>query len=805
MGGPKLIAALLSLAPLLAGPVAHAAPGDAGSAIVSARLLPGERLPLDGSLAHPAWQRAPVHQAFVEKAPHTGGVPAHATRVQVLFDEQALYVGIEAIDPDPALIRAPLVRHDGVNRTQDFVVVYLDAIGSRQSAQFFRVNAAGSTADGMHTASDDHEDFSPDFDFDAATARTTTGYTAVLRIPFASLRFASLRFASSGSGPLADAAAQGDTAAPQPWRILVARRVPREQFYLHSSVLIPRDAASFIATMQPLQGVQLPERHQFLSLRPSLTWRSQRTVAAGTPAGGLASASATTTTTTQGLEGTLDAKWRPMAEWVLDAALNPDFSQVALDVPQLAGNTRFALEFAEKRPFFFESSDLLRTPTAALYTRSFTELRWGLRSTWRGASLAGSAFAVDDRGGGLVLLPGVYGTDTAKQPASRALALRARHDAGALQWGGVVSSRHYADDRGDNQVAGPDLAWQISDAWRLRAQWLQSRTTALPPVAVPPVAVPPGGVAPLAQPAGGGLVRSAAVAGHKAYAKLWYQGPQVEGELALADSGAGFRNDSGFVGQNGVRSLHGRLARGWLPLGPFNEFWFNLEGEQVQDRQTGATVSRDLYPGFWLVGAHNLEAWAQWHGLQGATALRTGPDQPLLHEHYLKAGLSVTPATWAPLLDAELQWGRLADVTANRARPGGRATLGLVTRPLAPLELEPRLSYAWLNAAGQRVYGEAAHQLLARWHFTPRQSLRAIWQYTRLDRQAEPALGLLPAVHAQHSAGSTGSFTYAWRQSAGTVLYLGAARSRQGVADVSRGNEVFIKLQVDADEARRLF
>ena len=153
-------------------------------------LLPGERLTLDGRLDHPAWQRAPVHSQFVEKWPQTGAAPHQATRVRVLFDAQALYVGVEALDDAPARIRAPWVRHDGVNRTQDFVVVYIDAIGSRQSAQFFRVNAAGSLADGMHTAADDSEDFSPDFDFDAATSSHATGWTAVFRIPFSSLRFA---------------------------------------------------------------------------------------------------------------------------------------------------------------------------------------------------------------------------------------------------------------------------------------------------------------------------------------------------------------------------------------------------------------------------------------------------------------------------------------------------------------------------------------------------------------------------------------------------------------------------------------
>ena len=732
-----------------------ALPSADGRAIVAVRLRPDERLPLDGTLDHPAWQRAPVHRDFFEKAPATGAVPLHETRVRVLFDAQVLYVGIDALDPEPALIRAPLVRHDGVNRTQDFVAVYIDAIGSRQSAQFFRVNAAGSTGDGMHTAADDNEDFAPDFDFDAATARTAGGYSAVLRIPFASLRFAS----------------GGAEGAAQPWRIMVARRVPREQFYLHSSVLVPRDAPSFIAALQPLQGVVLPDDHQFLTLRPSLTWRRQTVQ----PAGGPDSAS-------RHWNATLDLKWRPLAEWVIDATLNPDFSQVALDVPQLAGNTRFALEFPEKRPFFFESSDLLRSPTAALYSRSFTEPRWGLRSTWRGARLAGSAFAIDDRGGGLVLLPGPYGTDVAEQPASRALVARLRGDAGALQWGGLAAARRYTGDRGDNSVLGPDLAWQISGAWRMRAQWLQSDTSA--------------------QPLDGSLVRGAATRGQMAMARLWYQTAQLEGDTTLSDSSAGFRNDSGFVVQNGVRRVAGRIARGWQQWGPFNEFWLNLEGERVQDRQTGQAVSQDLSPGIWLTGAHNLEAWSYWHG---ASALRTAADRPLLHENYLKSGLTVTPAGWLPLLTSELQLGRLADVAANRLRPGGKASLTLTTRPLARLELEPSLVYAWLRQDGRQVYGEAAHQVLARWHFSPQQTLRVIVQYTALDRQAELARAGLPALDAQRSAGTTGSLTYAWRQSAGTVFYLGAARSRSGVQAISRGNEVFIKLQVDADEVRRLF
>lgn len=434
----RLSAPLLWLGLALTGAEAVGQPMGAPAvravhAIQAARLQPGEVVRIDGTLAHPAWQRAPVHDQFVEKFPDTGAAPTHATRVQVLFDDQALYVGITALDPRPAEIRELVVRHDGVNRTQDFVAVYIDAIGTRSSAQFFRVNAAGSTADGLQTAADDSEDFSPDYDWDAAAARHPEGWTAVMRLPFASLRFAE---------------------GQQDWRILVARRLPREQFHLFTSVLVPRDAPSVIATMQPLAGVTLPESHSFLTLRPGLTLRHTREDGAGRTR----------------TEASLDLKWRPRAELVVDGTLNPDFSQVALDVPQLAGNSRFALFLAEKRPFFFESADLLRTPTDALYSRSFTQPRFGLRGTWRGPEWAGTAFAIQDKGQGLVLLPGPYGTGAAEQPASDSVALRARSDTGALAYGGIAVARRYEQGRGANDVLGPDFSWQVSDAWRLRGQ-----------------------------------------------------------------------------------------------------------------------------------------------------------------------------------------------------------------------------------------------------------------------------------------------------------------------------------------------
>jgi hypothetical protein len=666
--------------------------------------------------------------------------------VRLLYDEHALYVGVRAHDREPERIVSMPVRRDKVDRTQDFVVVYLDAQGSGRSAQFFRLGAGGGLADGMHTAVDDNEDFSPDYDFDGATQRDAEGWTAVLRVPFATLRFGE----RLGEG----------------WRIMVARRIPREQFHLVASAPIPLDAPHFIVGLRPLQGVEVAAAHQFLTLRPSLTLRHERARLDGVPQA-----------TGKRADAGLDLKWRPLPQLVVDATLNPDFSQIELDVPQLRGNSRFALFLTEKRPFFFESSDLLRSPTDAIYTRSLTEPRWGARATWRGAGASTTAFVIDDRGGGLTLLPGPFSTATAAQPGSDALVLRSLGHGETLQWGLVGAARRYVGERGDNLVAGPDLSLVVGDAWRLRGQWLASDTDAWPD-------------------ANGELARAAPRRGQRVRLTAIRQTERAQFDLAVDDIGADFRHDTGFVNQAGIRRAEAHQGIAWRQLGPLNELWFNFNASRTEVRDGGELVQQSLTPGVYMTGPSNFEltlearGWSQLRGAAGA---------PLLDERYGYASLSWTPAPAMPLLEASVSLGRLGDVVANAARPGGRSSFALRTRPWRELEIEPRVSAAWFRREGARSYQEAAAQLLAVWHLDARRYLRLIAQRSSLERAAEPA------VAPQRDRSRATSLVYAWRRSSGTVFYAGVGRSDAGVASVARGAEAFVKLQFDLDDARGLW
>ncbi len=735
----------LSVLALGNGAALAASPGG----VDSARLLPDERITVDGSLDHPAWKRAPVFNGFVEAEPIRGAVPQFETRVQVLVDERAIYVGVTALDPHPELIRSQLVRHDQVRRTQDFVAVYLDPIGRKKSAQWFRVAASGSTADGVNTAEDDLEDFSPDFDFDAASRVTSEGYTAVFRIPFASLRYG---FTTPGQASL-------------PWRMMVVRRVPREQVYLLMSVPLARDAASFIDALQVLEGVGAPSDDSFLQLRPNLTVRRSDQRNSGEP---------TTGQTRESLG--LDLKWRPRPELVVDATLRPDFSQVELDVPQLSSNTQFALLLPEKRPFFLESNDLLRSPTDALYTRSVTQPSWGLRASWRSETLAGTVFSAHDLGGGSVLIPGPYGTGFIAQPPSDSSIARLRVDRDDLTIAGIASLRRYGALAGENAVAGPDITWQVNPNLRVRAQWLASRTTALPNSV-------------------GTLVASDARVGSQWYSNVFWRADPFEGGVTLEDKGIDFRNDNGFVVQTGVHRLALDAHRVWRNQGPLNEIWLNFIAENVRDAATGATISSQVTPGVYTNYSNNSEFSLDYRGL---SRQRIGAADALLRERYWHLTYTRNAAQWAPKVSVEFDDGRLADVSANAVRPGQRVSLSATLRPLSRLELLPTWSLAQIDALNaQGSYREVAAQMLAIWHLAPHQTLRLILQRSGVDRAAEP--GVAPYV----DRGQADSLTYSWRRSAGTTFYLGANRGVAGLNPMqTRSTEFFVKMQADVDEWR---
>jgi hypothetical protein len=741
-------------------------------------LSPDERMTVDGRLDEPAWQRAPLHERFVQYLPTDRQPPpdGYRTTLQVLAERDALVIGVRAFDPRPGEIRAPLTRRDQVRRDQDFIAVLIDAVGDRRAAQFVRVNAAGVIADGMYIAAGDTEDFAPDFDIEAAAHRLEDGYSVEIRLPFIALRYP-LGDARPSEG--ADALAAGRRTPDDggsPWRLMVARSVPRASSTLLLSAPLTKDGLSFIAEAQVIDAlapaIERAQGQSQLLLRPELTLRTTRERGDALP------------TTRRERDASLGAeiKWRPRADWVLDATLNPDFSQVELDAPQLAGNTRFALSVPEKRPFFLESTDVIDLPIGGFYSRSVTDPRYGLRATWRSPRADATALTLRDEGGGLVLRPGPFGTALyAQDVASQATLLRGRRHAGAVTLGAVLSDRDYGD-RGRNTVAGADAYWAPSAQDQVRARWLGAGTSA-------------------GFDAQGEAVRTARETDHW-LALRWNR--RTDGWIVNAefdDIGPRFRNDNGFVEQAGVRRIEAELIRRWGEVRALgvsaHEFETYLWTEQVQAREDAAggvdraqAVARRWHGGIWFAGPLNSEGWAHVE----LDAERARPGGRLHPRRGIGAQLGLNPAPWFTRLTAEVHAGERADVEADRPGQGADGFIEAILRGSVGgfgVESEQKLQGAFIERDGRRVLTATAARWLGVLHLSARDSLRIVWQAARYRRAADAAAG----VAAAREDTRTVSLVFQHRVGLGRNVSVGATRASIEPGG-TRKDEVFVKAAV---------
>ncbi|OWQ86222.1 hypothetical protein CDN99_20520 [Roseateles aquatilis] len=765
-----LIGVLLGLPVRAQGP-AHADEAAARvpppTALQVLRVKGDAEVVLDGTLDEEIWSRVPTHDRFVQLQPRDRQEARWRTTVQVIIDRGALIVGIRAFDPAPEAIRAPLVRRDRVARSQDYVAVFIDPVGLRRSAQFVRVSASGIVADGLYSARDAAENLAPDFDVQAAARRLPDGYSVELRIPFAELRY-----------PL-----EGG----QPWRLMVTRSVPRGENALWVSAPLTSDALHLLAEMPPIAAAddlvdELRDRG-FLRVRPELTWRRTQARAAD----------GRTTSDNEALLG-VSVKWRPRADWIVDGMVNPDFSQVELDQPQLSGNVRYALRQAEKRPFFLESLDVTgqgqgnedgsARGLAAFYSRALANPRWGLRATWRGADGDATALAVRDKGGGTMLRPYAYGTIEAPvQAPSSAAFLRRRWQLGDLGVATLLSNRDYGGGR-YNRVGGASVEGELGSDWQWRAQGLLSSTTAdLNDDDM--------------------LEATRARSGHYLWVDLQHRSERWASRLHLEEISPRFANDNGFVNQSGIRRVSYELNRrlGVMPMGWFeaDEFELQLALQETRtmadDRHgvpSGERADRSISPGIWFSGPRMLDAWMH----ANARSIRNETGGRLHEERTLDFGMTINPSAWFATLRLEWESGRMLDVDADRIVNGRTGRTEMLLRVPLPggtaLEAAPLLSWSRLDRpGGGRSLDEWAGRLLTVFQWSAEHSVRLILQRQRSTREEEPNL-----LSATRSTADTRSFIYQHRQPRGTVLAFGVTDTRAAPSG-RRNTEWFAKYSVD--------
>jgi hypothetical protein len=442
----------------------------------------------------------------------------------------------------------------------------------------------------------------------------------------------------------------------------------------------------------------------------------------------------------------------------LQATVNPDFSQVEADAAQLDVNTRFALFFPERRPFFVEASDFFETRLPLVFTRTIAEPAAGLKITGKsGAHLYGALFARDEITN--ILLPGDESSEFAfLDTASTSAFARYRAEVGESGTiGGLLSSRQ-GDDY-ENTVLAADGYHRATEQDSIRVQIAGSRTR-----------YPDAVSAEFLQPDG-------SFTGHALRASYSHSDRDWDWSADYAELSPEFRADSGFISQVGVRQGEVFLQR---RIRGAEDRWF-----------------RNLYIAGGMDATRQFDGnWNEWGADLGATyqgprqteiSFNLAPNQEFFRGrtyHNFRHSFSVsTQASRDVAVYLFVNAGENIDFT-NR-QPADFLTLNPGVNFNIGRRIRAEIDYVWQRfetESGEHIFTAYLPQARLLYHFSRRAFLRTVLQYQTVDR-TEKSRELLTQM----------LFSYRWN--AQTVILAGYSDNYEGNVDLSRTDRaVFVKL-----------
>ena len=317
-----------ALALALVTPAWAAGPIDYNTVRLDRRLIAVETttpIQLDGRLDEAVWRTAPVAKDFVQNDPREGEAATFDTEVRMVYDHDALFIGVFAKDTDPGAIIVSELKKDFNTGSSDTFQIVLDTFHDARNGYQFAINPAGARWDAQMANEGRENNANWDGIWDVQTRIVDDGWYAEIRIPFKTLKFS--------------------PADEQTWGVNFQRRLRRLNENSHWAPLRRIHQVSRVSMAGTVEGLH--------GIRPGSNLRIKPYVSASGaqsgPTAGLVGDAA----------GGLDAKYGVTSGLTWDFTVNTDFSQVEADEQQV-NLTRFSLFFPEKRDFFLENSGVFQ-------------------------------------------------------------------------------------------------------------------------------------------------------------------------------------------------------------------------------------------------------------------------------------------------------------------------------------------------------------------------------------------------------------------------------------------------------------
>jgi hypothetical protein len=544
----------------------------------------------------------------------------------------------------------------------------------------------------------------------------------------------------------------------QTWGFEADRSWPRNVRHRMSTHVRDRNRNCILCQFNKLSGFQNISPGKNLEFDPTLTvQRSDALDLANFPGGELETGKIK-------VEPGISARWGVTPNLMLNATVNPDFSQVEADAAQLDVNTRFALRYPEKRPFFLEGGDFFLTPLEMVFTRSVADPLWGGKMTGKIGANAVGVFVTQDRINNL-LFPSNQGTGMGSLDENVwGGVFRFRRDIGRNSTVGILYTSRVGNGY-FNHVLGSDGFFRLSRTKTFSWQALYSRTDY-----------------PEATASAQGQ-DSNPFSGYAIYGNLRHDSRNLTYSLTYQDLGSEFRADFGFVPRVDTQRMTININPViWgKPGGWFDRFGFQVVGSRVTDHD-GKQTDIEGQIGFGYNGPLQsalqvflLSQKILYQGVESERTFNCGflemkPRSGLWYWLYWEAGDAIDYAN-------------------------ARAASSLLLNPSVEVALGRHINfnlnhtYENLTLKGDRIYLANLMQARLIYNFSVRCFLRAILQYS--DIQYNPLLYSFPVESREKEIFTQLLFSY--KINPQTVLFLGYTDSGIGTAniDMTRASRTF--------------
>ncbi len=698
----------------------------------------------------PRVQRAPKLEEFLQNQPREAeltvndfrqyqpgdGTPAsESTTAYLSYDDTNLYVVFVCRD-EAGQVRGHLSKREDISQ-DDAVGVLLDTFHDAHRAYFFATNPLGIQSDAIYTEGQGY-DYSFDTLWNSAGGLTPDGFAVLFSIPFKSLRFSH--------------------APEQTWGIALSRAILRKGEYDYWPKVTQR-VEGLTQQFAPVGGLEHISPGRNIQLIPYGLLSRSRFLDQSDPA------NPAVRHVFEHRAG-LDAKFVVKDALTFDVTLNPDFSQVESDDPQVTINQRFEVYFPERRPFFIENAGFFQTPINLFFSRRIADPEFGGRMTGKIGKWALGALVIDDREPGRGQPSGGPFDTRATDGVVRV----AREFGNQSQVGVFLSSRNFADS--SNRVGSLDARLKILPNWVLDLQAAHSWTRQN------------ANLPQLCQSGGASLQGSAYSA------SLTHTGRKFFYISNYDDMSPGFCTELGFVPRVDIRRFDNFLGYFWRPeksrviaFGPTGTGLINWDHTgRLQDWEANLGFEADFTQQTTLTFSHG-EAYELFQNLG-------------FRRHGTAFFGTTEPYKWLAV------HGRFSSGTSINFFPAGglepflgnlkKASLGFTLWPVSRLRLDETYFYTRLGtregatppgfSPGQNIFNNHILRSKLNYQFTKELSLRLIVDYNAtlantdlLDLQAN--LGSFSGGPVAPAKKLTGDILLTYLVHPGTAIYLGYTES----------------------------